>query len=108
MDPCKEKKGSALQIRMNAPNQMATWNVAVDDPFNSAISIFFADLNFKIQPRDNMKADQGEVTFTSIDKRFVGGYIAGSFQNPKVGGTHVAGDFVVPFCDLSASGGDNF
>ncbi len=98
MAPCKEKKGSTLQVRLTAPKGLATWNISPDDPFNSLLSIFFSDLNLRPQPRDNMKADQGEITFTSIDKHFVGGYIAGYFQNPKVGSTRVVGDFLVPLC----------
>lgn len=97
-DPCDEKRGSTLQIRLTAPKALATWQISPDDPFNSALSVFFADLHFRPQPLDNMKADRGEITFTSIDKRFVSGYVAGSFQNPRVGGTQVAGDFLVPFC----------
>jgi hypothetical protein len=97
-DPCKEKRGSTLQVHLTAPKELRTWRVSPEDTFNSVFSIFFADLDFKLRPQDNMKADRGEITFTSIDKRFVGGYIAGSFQKPGVGGTRLAGDFVVPFC----------
>jgi hypothetical protein len=104
-EPCKEKRGSILQVRLRAPKELATWNISRDSPLNPLLSMFFADLDFKPQPRDNMKADRGEITFTSIDNQFVGGHIVGSFQNPKVRGTRVAGDFVVPFC---VSPGDNF
>lgn len=97
-EPCKEKTGSALQMRLTAPQKVSTWTIAPEDPFNSNLSIFFMDLDFIPQPRDNMRADQGEITFTSINKLEVTGYVAGSFQHPKVGGTQIAGDFAVPFC----------
>jgi hypothetical protein len=107
-NPCKEKKGSALQARLTAPLDTTTWNISPEDPFNANISIFFTDLNFKIQPKDNMRADRGEVTFGSINAQEVTGYVAGTFQNPKVGGTSIAGDFAVPFCQSSVLFGDNF
>ncbi|WP_413289581.1 hypothetical protein [Bdellovibrio sp. HCB337] len=107
-DPCKEKTGSVLQVRLTAPQQMATWMIAPEDPFNSNLSIFFTDLDFQPQPRDNMRADLGEISFGIINKFEVHGYLNGSFKNPKVGGTHVAGDFAVPLCQESASFGDNF
>lgn len=96
--PCEEKTGSTLQMRVTAPNAVSSWTVTPDDPFNSNLSIFFADLDLHLQPRDNMRADHGEVTFLSIDKDSVSGVVSGSFQNPRVGGTRVNGDFTVPIC----------
>lgn len=96
--PCQEKTGSILQMRLTAPNQVGTWTITPDDPFNANLSIFFADLDFELQPRDNMRADHGEITFLSFDKDQVSGVVTGSFQNPRVGGTRVTGDFTVPFC----------
>lgn len=107
-DPCKEKTGSILQARLTAPFSVASWNIASEDPFNSNLSIFFTDLDFKPQPRDNMRADRGEISFGMINPSEVTGYFAGSFRNPKVGGTSVAGDFAVPLCPSGASFGDNF
>lgn len=107
-DPCKEKTGSILQVRLTAPQKSASWTIAPEDPFNSNLSIFFTDQDFKPQPRDNMRADVGEISFSTINKFEVNGYFNGSFQNPRVGGTHVAGDFAVPFCQEGASFGDNF
>lgn len=97
-DPCNEKRGSTLQIRVTAPAQEATWAITPEDPFNANLSIFFADLDMQLQPRDNMRADHGEITFFSIEPQGVTGTIQGSFQNPRVGGTRVHGDFSVPFC----------
>lgn len=96
--PCEEKAGSTLQMRITAPNEASSWTLTPEDPFNANLSIFFADEDLHLQPKDNMRADHGEVTFLSIDKDFVSGVINGSFQNPRVGGTRVNGDFTVPFC----------
>jgi hypothetical protein len=96
--PCQEKTGSILQMRLTAPNEVGSWTITPEDPFNGNLSIFFADLDFHLQPRDNMRADRGEVTLLSIDKDSVSGVVKGSFQNPRVGGTRVSGDFTVPFC----------
>lgn len=97
-EPCKENRGSTLQMHLTAPNQLGSWVITPEDPFNANLSIFFADLDFELQPRDNMRADQGEISLFTIDKLQVRGAVAGSFQNPRVGGTRVAGDFIVPFC----------
>lgn len=97
-EPCKENRGSTLQMRLTAPGQLGTWAITPEDPFNSNLSIFFADLDFVLQPRDNMRADRGEISFFGIDKLQVSGTVSGSFQNPRVGGTRAAGDFIVPFC----------
>lgn len=96
--PCEEKTGSTLQMRITAPNDMSTWTITPEDPFNANLSIFFADLDMHLQPRDNMRADRGEVTLLSIDKDVVSGVVNGTFQNPRIGGTRVNGDFSVPFC----------
>lgn len=97
-NPCKEKVGSILQMRLTAPNRESSWTITPEDPFNANLSIFFSDLDYQVQPKDNMRADRGEITFHSIDKERVIGTVFGSFQNPRVGGTRVGGDFSVPFC----------
>lgn len=99
-DPCKEKKGSDLQVRLSAPSELLTWNISPETSFNPVLSIFFTDHDFKPKSRDNMKADVGEITFTAIDANSVSGYVMGVFQHPKVRvkNSHVAGDFVVPIC----------
>jgi len=107
-NPCKEKTGSILQARLTAPLETTTWNISPEDPFNSNISIFFADLNFRPQPKDNMRADRGEITFGAINPQEITGYVAATFSNPKMGGTSIAGDFAVPFCQNSVLFGDNF
>ncbi len=96
--PCQERTGSILQIRLTAPNEVGGWTITPEDPFNANLSIFFADLDFELQPRDNMRADHGEITFLSIDKDQVSGVVNGFFQHPRVGGTRVKGDFTVPVC----------
>jgi len=97
-NPCKEKLGSVLQMRLTAPSREASWTITPEDPFNANLSIFFSDLDYQLQPKDNMRADRGEITFHSIDREHVTGTVFGSFQNPRVGGTRVGGDFSVPFC----------
>ncbi|MGZ3742771.1 MAG: hypothetical protein ACXWRA_02835, partial [Pseudobdellovibrionaceae bacterium] len=99
-DPCKEKKGSSLQVHLTAPKELATWKISPGTPFNSNLSIFFTDFDFKPKLRDNMVADQGEITFTAIEKDSVSGYVMGVFQSPKARAkdSRVVGDFVVPFC----------
>ena len=110
-DPCNERVGSVLQVRITAPMELNSWQVAMDDPFNANLSIFFADLDFNPHPRDNMRADEGQITLANFDDAKVNGYFKGSFQNPKVGGTQVQGAFSVPLCQGKISDGsfrDNF
>lgn len=107
VEPCKEARGSTLQVRATAPKGLQTWLVTPDDPFSN-LSIFFSDLDFVLQPRDNMRADRGEVSFLSIDKDQVRGYISGSYHHPIIGPTRIAGDFAVPLCQESGISADNF
>lgn len=106
-DPCREGRGSSLQLRATAPKALQSWRVTPEDPFSN-LSIFFTDLDFVLQPRDNMRADHGEVRFLDINKELVKGYIAGAYQNPLVGLTNIIGDFEVPLCEEDPATSDNF
>jgi len=97
-NPCEERIGSTLQVRVTAPSSPLSWIITPEDPFNANLSVFFVDLDLLLQPRDNLRADSGEVSFLSISKTNVSGVVSASFQNPRVGGTQVRGDFNVPFC----------
>jgi hypothetical protein len=112
-DPCNENSGSSLQVRLTAPKRVDSWQMSSDDPFNSSLSIFFADREFKPAPLDNMKADEGGITIVELSKTQVTGYFNGSFRRPKVGRTDVKGGFTVPVCETRSalpddSFGDNF
>jgi hypothetical protein len=107
-DPCLEKTGSALQVRLTTPKHVGEWSITPEDPFNSAFSLFFSDRDFKPQPLDNMKADIGNISVFSLDKAQLSGYFSGSFQHPKAGRTLVRGGFSVPICMNFVSDGDNF
>lgn len=111
-DPCNERQGTSLQVRMMAPKRVDHWEISPEDPFNSTFSIFFSDRDFNPHPQDNMKADEGKITFLAIEKNKVMGYFEGSFKHVKVGRTEIQGGFSVPLCDgysyIPDSFGDNF
>ncbi len=97
-DPCNERQGSPLQVRISTPNQRNHWTITPQDPFNATHAVFFSDRDFRPSPLDNLKSDEGEIVLDEITKVAVSGRFRSSFKHARVGKTEVQGAFSVPLC----------